>query len=119
MDINPANSTKQRALRIPLAYPKTRDRLLRRKWTWVVLTGLAAAGYGAFVAIDWSAFAPINGGALHASHGPLSAKHALWEAQCSACHMEQHWSLSQRDAIRSDAWAAEAAPTDPGSKWTR
>src|SRR5262245_26022111 len=119
MDINPANTTKQRALRIPLAYPNTRDRLLRRKWLWAALAGLIASAYGAFVAVDWSARAPIDGVTLHASHGPLSVKHALWDAQCSACHVEQSWSPMQRDAIRSDAWAAQPPPTAAESKWSR
>lgn len=82
-------SAKERALRIPLDYVHSLDRVQWWKLTICVIAALATGGYGAWVTSG-------NDGALAFSHGPVAHVHAVWDANCSACHLDYV-------AIRDDA----------------
>lgn len=75
----PRESTKQRALRIPLDYYRALSWLARGKWLFSGAALLMAMGY-AF----WIVAAP--GGREQASPAPLAAVHGAWNADCQACH---------------------------------
>jgi predicted CXXCH cytochrome family protein len=77
---------KEKAVRIPLDYFKTPDRLERwRRGFWIV----AFLGVVTWVATGFS-----FGGSgwvkerdrLRYSHGPVARVHATWDAKCEACH---------------------------------
>ncbi len=72
---------KQRAARIPLDYFKKPGPLERVKRA---LTGVAALGV-----IGWwgSGMLRPHREAMRYSRGPVAAAHAVWDAQCDACHV--------------------------------
>src|SRR5438876_3706010 len=72
---------KQRASRIPLDYYKGWTRLER----WFYAGGLA----GVVLAVAWPVAAYVtrdDHGDMLYSRGPVTAKHATWDANCTACH---------------------------------
>jgi hypothetical protein len=76
---NERESTKQRALRIPLDYYRTLSWPARGKWLFSGAALLVAMGYAI-----WIAAAP--GGKQQASPAPLAAVHGAWNSDCQACH---------------------------------
>lgn len=75
-------SGKQRAVRIPLDYFKTRDTMGQWRLLLVVLAPVAALGW-------WYGDRLLRGGRseIRASHGPVWAGHAMWEHDCQVCHV--------------------------------
>ncbi|MGI8982115.1 MAG: cytochrome c3 family protein [Pirellulaceae bacterium] len=74
-------TARQRALRIPLAYHRTRGML---GWTKLGLSLLFFLGGGCYIA--WV----LGGGkraAKQLSPGTLASAHARWESDCKACHV--------------------------------
>lgn len=72
---------RQRALRIPLAYHRTRGTM----WTWKVLFSLAGFIIGGLY-IGW-VLAGGKPAATQASPGTLASDHARWDSDCRACHV--------------------------------
>jgi hypothetical protein len=75
-------SGKQRAIRIPLDYYKSRDSMGRWRLVLVCLTPVVALGW-------WFGDQLLRGdrAEIRASHGPVWAGHAMWEHDCRACHV--------------------------------
>lgn len=74
-------TARQRALRIPLAYHRTRGPLV---WMKLGLSLLFFLGGGCYIA--WV----LGGGkraATQVSPGTLASAHARWESDCKACHV--------------------------------
>jgi predicted CXXCH cytochrome family protein len=83
--IREPDSAKQRSRRIPLDYHRRLTRLDLAKWC---LTGLAAAAAAAYCL--WTLAGWLGGKApptRQFSPAPLAAAHAMWDAQCAACHV--------------------------------
>lgn len=74
-------STRQRALRIPLDYHRARGTLAH--WKWMLTLACAAAG-GAYLL--WMA-AGGKPAASQISPGVLAKDHARWDSDCQACHV--------------------------------
>lgn len=74
-------SAKQRALRIPLDYVHRRDAVQWSKLVGCVIAGLLTAAYCGW--LIWS-----NNGPIAFSHGPVTNVHAIWDSNCSACHID-------------------------------
>jgi hypothetical protein len=72
---------RQRALRIPLAYHRSRGTI----WTWKVLFSLAGFIIGGLY-IGW-VLAGGKSAATQVSPGILAHNHARWDSDCRACHM--------------------------------
>lgn len=78
--LNPIYEGKRRASRIQLDHYKRPSWMTRIRWLLAALALLAAIGYAV-----WSLATPRA--AVLLSHGELSEPHALWNAECSACHL--------------------------------
>jgi hypothetical protein len=81
-------TSRQRTSRIPLDYFKRRDALAR----WKLWLSLAAALFvGAWLTgFAWDSRAwtlRAERSRVLASHGPLTRAHAIWDAECDACHV--------------------------------
>lgn len=71
---------KQRAVRIPLDYYRTRDAMGRWRFAMVGLAPLVALGW-------WFGNSLLPGGTDRTvNHGPVWAGHAMWENDCESCH---------------------------------
>src|SRR4051812_37434094 len=86
-------TARQRALRIPLAYHRTRGPLARWKAALSLLVAVAGGLYVAWILVTG---APAT---KQVSHGQLARVHATWESDCKACHLSFV-------PIRSDAHGA-------------
>jgi hypothetical protein len=82
---------KGRKSRIELGYYRTPDRLLRlRRWLWVTAIVATAGGLVAAGIAD----RPANSHSWSivprriASKGPVAEPHAMWDANCEACHTD-------------------------------
>src|SRR6187401_574547 len=88
------DSTRQRALRIPLDYHHARGPL----WLWrlgLTLLCLAAGG----VYFTW-VLAGGKSTALQLSPGTLAKDHARWDSDCKACHVAFSPQRSDSDFAR-------------------
>ncbi|QDV37130.1 cytochrome c3 family protein [Tautonia plasticadhaerens] len=75
-------SGKQRAVRVPLDYYKSRDPLGRWRLLLVV--------FAPIVSLGWWFGDQLHRGSrseIRASHGPVWAGHAIWEHDCESCHV--------------------------------
>jgi len=79
--------------RIPLDYFRREDTV--RRWK-VILTVAASVG-----ALAWwlSGFLRSDNGRLRYSRGPVASVHAMWDADCNACH-------TSFEPIHADDWAS-------------
>jgi hypothetical protein len=78
--MSPAETSKQRAARVPADHYRRPGRLVRWKLGLAAAALLAAAGWWA-----WGFTRP-DGGRTRYSHGPLAAVHTTWQADCESCH---------------------------------
>jgi hypothetical protein len=78
--MNPVETSKQRAARVPAGH--------YRRWDWNTRWKLALAAAALLAAGGWWAwgFTRPDAGRSRYSHGPVAAVHAAWESDCEACH---------------------------------